>query len=70
MNVNKLKGLMAENSETYKDLASLLNVSVMTIYNKMSGKRVFTVDELATITKHYRVDANYFFNQHVHANSN
>jgi transcriptional regulator with XRE-family HTH domain len=70
MNVNKLKGLMAENNETYKDLAKLLNVSVMTIYNKMKGKRVFTVDELALIAKHYKVDVNYFFNFKVRTNSN
>ena len=61
MNVNKIKGLMAERSQTQDDLAKILKISRNSVQLKLSGKSEFKANEIATLAKLYNVDINYFF---------
>jgi len=63
MNIDKLRGLMAENGEKQKDLADVLNVSINTVRLKLKGKNDFKSTEIIKLCEHYRVEANYFFNR-------
>lgn len=51
MNVNKLRGIMAEKNCTQKQLAEVIGVSSKTFYNKMQ-KGVFGTDEVEKMV-HY-----------------
>lgn len=61
MNLAKLKGLLAQNNYSQKDLCKLLNVSQTTIYKKMHGKVDFKSNELLMICKKFNVSMQYFF---------
>ena len=61
MNVNKLKGLMAENNDTQYDLAIYLNISPNSLRNKLKGKSDFKSTEIVKICNKYNVEPNYFF---------
>ena len=63
MNIDKQRGLMAENGEKQKDLADVLNVSINTVRLKLKCKNDFKSTEIRKLFEHYRVDANYFFNR-------
>ena len=60
MNVNKLKGLMAEHGERQEDIAKLLNIHITTVNFKLQGKSEFKLSELKTLAEHYKVDINIF----------
>ena len=52
VNLNKIKGLMAENGDTQKDLADKLGVNKATVSNWLLGKtpvRLDTVNKIAGI---------------------
>ncbi len=62
MNVNRIKGLMAERNQTQDDLAKALKISRNSVQLKLSGKSQFKANEIATLAKIFSVDINYFFN--------
>lgn len=62
MNVNKLKGLMAEHGDRQEDIAKLLDINITTLNFKLQGKREFKFSEVATLADHYKVDINIFLN--------
>lgn len=54
MNVNKLRGVMAEKNCTQKQLAEAIGVSSKTFYNKMQ-KGVFGTDEVEKMVKYLAI---------------
>ena len=62
MNINKLKGLMAEHGDRQEDIAKLLNINVTTLNFKLQGKREFKFSEVVALSQHYGVDINIFLN--------
>lgn len=60
MNINKLKGLMAENNCSRKDMAKLLGINEATLKNKILGKTDFKFCEVRKIAEHFNVDINIF----------
>jgi len=61
MDVNKIRGLMAEKGENQGDLAKVLNLSRNAVQLKLSNKVDFKAKELKVLCEHYNVDPNYFF---------
>ena len=55
VNLNKIKGLMAENGDTQKDLADKLGVSAETARNYINGKVAMRVDTISKIAEIYNV---------------
>lgn len=55
MNVNKLRGIMAERSCTQRQLATALGISEKTFYNKMR-RGVFGTDEVEKMIKHLSIE--------------
>lgn len=53
MNIKKLKILMLQNDCTPKDLANLLNLKGSAIYNRLNGRRKFTIREAITIADYF-----------------
>ena len=51
--VNKLKGLMAENSLTQSDIAKIIETSSTTVNRKITGKSDFTLTEAEKISNHF-----------------
>lgn len=62
MEVLKLKGKMAENNDTLKELAKALGVSPTTAQYKVNGKTEFTQDEIARIIERYHLTKEETFN--------
>jgi DNA-binding XRE family transcriptional regulator len=60
-NLNKIKGLMAENKVTQKDLANMLNLSTTQTSKKMNGQVEFKVNELLAIADYLCVSPDVFF---------
>lgn len=60
-NIPKLKGLMAEKSYTYNDLANLLGRTRAAVHAKLVGNRKFTIDELSIISEHFGVSRDDLF---------
>lgn len=57
VNLNKIKGLMAEHGDTQKDLAEKLQISVVTLRGYLKGYSVMRVDTIAKIAEIYGVPA-------------
>lgn len=55
VNLNKIKGLMAENGDTQKDLADKLGIADMTLRNYFSGRTIMRVDTVSKIAEIYNV---------------
>lgn len=55
-----LKGWMAENRVTQRELAKLLGISYQSINRKVNGKEDFTMAQARTIRTHYKVSADVF----------
>lgn len=55
VNLNKIKGLMAENGDTQKDLADKLGIADMTLRNYFSGRTVMRIDTVSKIAEIYNV---------------
>lgn len=49
---------MARKGESAEDLAKLLNVAGLTVYNKLNGNTDFKLSEINAICKHY--DSDYY----------
>ena len=60
MNINKLKGLMAEHGDRQEDIAKLLDINITTVKNNLSGKSDFKFSEVQVLAKHFNVDINIF----------
>lgn len=63
MNLNKLKGLRAENNMTQSEVAKLLNLSEQSYLKKEKGKVPFKDYEIANLCKIFNVSVTYFFEQ-------
>lgn len=61
MNVNKLKGLMAEHGVTRQELAEVLKMSPYTLRERLEGHYHFKVNELVTISEFFNVPISIFF---------
>lgn len=55
VNLNKIKGLMAENGDTQKDLACKLGITDETLRNYFRGKTIMRVDTVSKIAEIYNV---------------
>lgn len=55
LNRNKLKGIIAENGLTQKDVANMLNISTKTFYLRMK-KGVFGSDEIQVMIDKLHID--------------
>lgn len=60
MNLAKLRGLMAENGMTQKDVAQLLEINENTFKKKILGKSKFSFEEVVKLSKIFKVDINIF----------
>lgn len=65
MNVNKLKGLMAEHGVSRQELAKVLNMSPYTLRERLEGHYDFKVKELVTISNFFNVPISIFFEDSV-----
>lgn len=61
MNVNKIKGLRAENGMTQVELAKLLGMSEQSYVLKEKGRVPFKDYEIASLCKIFKVSASIFF---------
>lgn len=61
VNINKIRGLMAEHGDTQKSLAEKLNVSERTVWNYLTGKTSMRVDDIAKIAAIYDVEPHTLF---------
>lgn len=61
INLSKIKGLLAENDYSKKDLAILLNLSQNSIYKKLKGKVPFKLEEAKKISDLFNVSIDIFF---------
>lgn len=52
----ELVGNMAKKGETRADLAKLLNISELSVINKLNGKSEFKLVEIEILCKHYSTD--------------
>lgn len=60
-NVNKLKGLMAENGLSQQDTAKLIGMSKRTFEHKIQGKSEFKASEIYMLATKFSVNIDYFF---------
>lgn len=60
MNINKLKGLMAEHDCNRKQIADLLGINESTLKNKLYGKSDFKFAEVQKLADFFKVDINIF----------
>lgn len=51
MNLDKLRGALAEKRITQEMLAKKLNISLLSVNRKLNGKSPITVEEAKTITE-------------------
>ncbi len=61
MNLQKLKGTLAENNITQRKLAAMLNLTEKTMHLKMTGKTDFKSKELKAIADVCNVKIDIFF---------
>lgn len=61
LNINKIKGLMAENGLTQEDLAKELGITGTALRNKLSKKVDFKVSELILLCKIFNKNIKIFF---------
>ncbi len=57
VNVNLLKGVMAEQGKSQRDVADMLGISERTFYNKMKRK-VFDSDEIVQMCNYLGISEN------------
>lgn len=65
-NINKIRGKMAEFGYTYKDIATLLNVSERTVLEKMNGRSLFSADMLYKIAQACKTTIDFFYGDAVY----
>ena len=56
MNINKLRGIMAERQITQRDLAKRIRISENALSNKMNGRYSFNTDEAISICEVLHID--------------
>lgn len=61
LNLNKIKGAMAENGLTQEALGKHMNLSSRTISLKLNGKVKITSDDLTLLSKILNKEIGYFF---------
>lgn len=61
MNLNKLRGVMAERNVRQSDIAKLLSISEKSVSAKINGKVDFKVSELNKICTALKVEPEIFF---------
>lgn len=57
VNLDKIRGLMAENRDTNETLGKKVGVSAATVSNYLNGKTDMTVVLLSKVARTYNVDA-------------
>lgn len=57
VNIDKIRGLMAENHDTNETLGKKIGVSAATVSNYLNGKTDMTVALLGRVAQAYNVDA-------------
>ena len=65
MNVNKLKGLMAECGHNQKDVSEYLGISTYGFRLKMNGTHEFKASEIKKLADFYNVSVDYFFSPNI-----
>ncbi len=61
----KFKGWLRENELTYKDIAELIGVTVVTVSAKVNGSSDFLLSEIQIIKRHYNLSDEIFFTDNV-----
>lgn len=56
MNINKLRGIMAEQRLTQRDVARKIGIAENTLSNKLNGRCAFNTDEAVAICNLLRID--------------
>ena len=51
----KLRGLMAENGDTQKDLGDVLNISSRSVSDRMTGRIPWSLDEMYSVMDRYSI---------------
>ena len=62
---NNFKGWLRSNGLTYKDVGTLLGLSVATVSAKINGQSDFLLSEIQILRKHYNLDSDIFFTSDV-----
>lgn len=62
VNIDKIRGLMAERKVNGLEMASHLGISQTAFYMKINGKREFSSNELGLIAKVLNTTPNFFYN--------
>lgn len=57
----KFKGYCAEHGIRNKELAILLEINPSLVNKKLNGKEPFTLEQVKTICKHYKISADEYF---------
>lgn len=59
--LEKIKGKIAENGYSQKDIAKHIGCSQLTFSRKITGKREFSAKEISTISEMLKTPIEYFF---------
>ena len=62
LNLNKIKGLMAEKNISGLQMAHKLSISSTSFYLKINGKRPFSAEEIGVMAKALETTPNFFYN--------
>lgn len=57
----KFKGYCAEHNIKQAEIAKLINKSLPIVNAKMNGREPWTLDQIKTICRHYRISADEYF---------
>ena len=63
--LEKIKGKIAENGFSQKDVAKQIGCSQLTFSRKITGKREFSAKEISTISQMLKTPIEYFFKSDV-----
>ena len=62
VNIKKIKGILAMNDLSYKDIAKELGISPLSFSRKINGVVEFKISELKKLADYFKTDINIFFN--------
>lgn len=57
----KFKGYCAEHNIKQKEVAEVLDITVQNVNRKMNGKEAFTLEQVKTLCKHFKISADEYF---------
>ena len=63
VNIDRIRGCMAEKGDKQKDLARILNLSLTSVNIKLTGKTDFTVSEISKIAERYKKSISFFISK-------